>query len=192
MRRMQISMLVTLILGALICVLSVPFALNVAGFSVPVRQAPVTTTILRRIQVNAQTIKALPTGRKYVADLTQRGVLYEFNSATSAIDFTRVMVRTAQGEVAIGSWLETTFLKEKLATLKWASQSFSIGTRPTGTVTAPSTSRLNFNCKYSTCTCEGGADCIDLIFNTDQCGDTIFCVTNPITGTKICSCARKF
>ena len=39
---------------------------------------------------------------QYVVDLTQRGVKYEFDPKAGQIDFSRVMVRTANGEFAIG------------------------------------------------------------------------------------------
>lgn len=63
---------------------------------------------IKRVQVNAQTITALPSGKRYVVDLTQRGVTYEFDAKT---DLSRVRVRTAQGAVAIGPWLKKRFSK---------------------------------------------------------------------------------
>src|SRR6267378_6032927 len=79
------------------------------------REAP---TKLRRIPVNARTITALPRGKHYVADLTKPGMVYEFDVNTSQIDFSRVMVRTAEGEVPIASFLESAFPKDALPGFK--------------------------------------------------------------------------
>lgn len=149
---------------------------------------------IKRVQVNARTITALPVGKKYVVDLTQRGVTYEFDAKT---DLSRVMVRTAQGAVAIGPWVEKTFLKGKLAGLKWTSQSFSIRTRPKGTLTPPTgtppsndTSKL-INCGPQICSCVGEASCDDLLWFTPLCGDIVFCKIDPISGRLVCSCAHR-
>ncbi len=149
---------------------------------------------IKRVQVNAQTITALPSGKRYVVDLTQRGVTYEFDAKT---DLSRVRVRTAQGAVAIGPWLKKTFLKGKLPGLKWTSQSFSIRTRPTGTLTPPTgtppsndTSKL-ISCGSQICSCVGEASCDDLLYFTPLCGDIVFCKNDPISGLEVCSCAIR-
>src|SRR5262252_2202398 len=109
----------------------VAFAQMAAGFS-PMPQTFPEGTTLRRIDVNTKTITALAPGKNYIVDLTQRGVIYEFSPQAGQIDFNRVRVRTALGESAIGSFLETTFLKDKLAGFKYASQAFSLITRSPG------------------------------------------------------------
>ncbi len=146
---------------------------------------------IKRVQVNAQTITALPSGKRHVVDLTQRGVTYEFDAK---IDLSRVMVRTARGAVAIGPWLEKTFLKGKLAGFKWTSQSFFIRTRPPGTSQTPppgaNISKL-ITCGPQICTCVGEASCDDLLEFTPLCGDIVFCKIDPISRQEVCSCALR-
>ncbi len=168
----------------------VVFTQIVAGFSMPAPQTFPKATTLRRIEVNTKTITALAPGKNYAVDLTQRGVVYEFSHQAGEIDLSRVKVRTALGEVAIGSFLETTFLKNKFAGFKYKSQAFSLATLPTGTVKNPSTVTSNFQCDAVGCYCSGTSDCSDLIFNTTLCGGTIFCTTGS-DGTKYCGCVRR-
>jgi hypothetical protein len=173
----------------------VVFATGVAGFSQTVRQTPTNITTLRRVQVNTQTITALPKGKKYVVDLTQRGVRYEFD-AKSRVDFSRVMVRTAQGEVPIGSFLEKVPFRKALAGFNYTSQSFIIG-RALATGLSSSSDRTlpnlpstsPFQCNPTNCSCKGTADCTDLIFNAKLCGGPIFCWTSP-DGVVFCGCNR--
>ena len=161
-------------------------AQTVAAFS-PLLQTFPEATSLRRIQVNARTISALPADRNYVADLTQRGTVYEFNSQSGQIDFSRVKVRTTQGEVAIGSFMETTFPKGELDGFKLGSQAFSIGTRPPGNPQNPPTAS-EFKCNERACRCRGKTDCFDLILNTSLCGGVIYCYEDHIGYT--CACSR--
>jgi hypothetical protein len=127
-------------------------------------------------------------GTVFIVDLTQRGVIYEFDPQAGQIDFNRIKVRTSRGEVAIGSFLETTFLKDKLAGFKYMSQPFSLATRPPGTLQNPPPGTSNFNCLPGFCACKGSADCNDLIFGTSLCGGEIFCSKN--TGETNCVCTR--
>jgi len=154
------------------------------------RTAPRSATI-KRVQVNARTIRALPGGKRYVVDLTQRGVIYEFDAKT---DLRRVMVRTAQGALAIGPWVEKTFLKGKLAGPKWTAQSFSIRTRPAGTSQTPppaaNISKL-ISCDATVCSCVGQDSCDDLLYFTPLCGDIVFCKIDPISRQEVCSCALR-
>jgi len=135
------------------------------------------STTIKRVQVNAQTIKALPSGKRYVVDLTQRGVVYELDSKTSRIDFSRVMVRTAQGEVTIGSYLEKALRRGKLPSLKNSSLTLVLGNRATRTIQTPLTNGLNEivcpegNPDY--CWCTGEEDCqimVDKICGRFICG----------------------
>lgn len=197
----------------------VVFTQIVAGFSMPAPQTFPKATTLRRIEVNAKTITAqedvlvgagpgapgghvkagvevntktntaLTTGKNYIVDLTQRGVVYEFSPQAGQIDLSRVKVRTARGEVAIGSFLETTFLKDKFAGFKYKSQAFSLATLPTGTVRNPPTVTSNFACGRLSCYCSGKADCIDLIFNSSNCGGSILCFKDS-NGESYCTCLR--
>ncbi len=181
-----------LVLALLVFANSQTPELSEASSSGTVRQTPGATSTLRSIKVNAQTITALPSRKKYVVDLTQRGVKYEFDAKTSRIDFSRVVVRTATGEVAIGSYLKTTFLKEPLPRFEYTSQSFSLETRATGTFQSPPSTTLslkNFECARFTCVCKGGDDCLDLSQKSGLCSGEFLCWTS--NGEVFCSCVRK-
>lgn len=187
MRRIHLFAVVTLMLGALIFVPSAPFAQNAASFSASALQTPGGTTTLRRIQVNARTITALAPGKKYVVDLNQRGVRYVFDHKAGQIDFSRVTVRTTRGEVAISSFLETRFIKDRFAGFKYTSQAFSLGTVPTATLTGPS--KIISCDDPNSCYCEGVSDCKDLI-NSKLCGGNILCLLNDKGEDKACICQR--
>ena len=150
----------------------IAFAQMASGFS-PMPQTFPGGTTLRRIQVNAQTITALAPGKNYVVDLTQRGVVYEFSPQAGQIDFSRVRVRTAQGEVAIDTFIEKTLPKDKLAEFKYKSQAFGIATRPPGTLQNPSNGASKF-CSRDICTCFDPVECTDLL-NNGPCGGPLIC-----------------
>jgi hypothetical protein len=169
----------------------VVFAQIAAGFALPAPQTFPRAIALRRIDVNAKTITALAPGKNYIVDLTQGGVVYEFSHQAGAIDLSRVKVRTAKGEISIGSYLETTFLKDKLAGFKYKSQAFSLATRQPGTVKNPTTGISNFSCDSSQCNCDGNRDCLDLLIYSGLCDKLTFCVTSQITGQLYCVCTRN-
>ena len=166
------------------------FALALVGFSPAASQSPRTKSMQRRIQVNAQTIKALGLRKNYVVDLTKRGVFYQFDSKSREIDFSRVRVRTAKGEVAISSYLERFLhdLKDKVPGFKFTYQSFSLGTQPGGPLPSlrPATSYFK-SCNQTACICTTQADCEDL-------AATVICVNwfcvNDENDELICSCTR--
>jgi hypothetical protein len=175
----------------------VVFAQIVAGLSQPASQTFPGTPTLRRVfritnvRANASGVPTVgvPGGSIFIVDLTQRGVIYEFDPQAGQIDFNRIKVRTARGEFAIGSFLETTFLKDKLAGFKYTSQPFSLATRPPGTLQNPPTGTSNFNCTQGACVCTGDRDCSDLIFNTSLCSGSIFCAKET-SGESHCVCIR--
>lgn len=145
-------------------------------------------TTLQTTRINAQTINKLSRGKKVVADLTKRGVAYEFDAGAGQIDFNRVVVRTAQGEVTIGSLLKTMIPKSKLTSFKYTTRSFRLGTQRTGrlSTTLPKTS--NFECDSYTCFCHGLEDCEDLILGTSLCTDWV-CWKDE-HGKYVCGCSR--
>lgn len=168
----------------------VVFTQIVAGFSLPAPQTFPKATTHRRIEVNTKTITSLAPGKNYTVDLTQRGVVYEFSHQAGQIDFSRVNVRTDRGEVAIGSFLETTFLKGKSAGFKYKSQAFSLATRQPGIVKNSPTGISNFSCDSNQCNCDGNRDCLDLLVYSGLCDRLTFCVTSQITGQLYCVCTR--
>jgi len=178
--------------GALFPGFSVLSIKTPGSFSSAAPQAP--TTTLRRIAVNSQAVEVLPKDKKYVVDLTQRGVVYRFHPGSGQIDFSRVVVRTARGEIAIGPFLKRIIPKDKLATFKYASQSFSLGTRPTGTLATPPTGTSKIlACGKVSCVCSGH-DCFDMVFGgtfggKEYCTGTIFCSEDE-NGTTWCSCDK--
>lgn len=166
------------------------FALALAGFSPAASQSPRTTSMQRRIQVNAQTIKALGPRKTYVVDLTKRGVFYQFDSKSREIDFSRVRVRTANGEVAIRSYLERFLhdLKDQLPGFNFTYQSFSLGTQPRGRLQSlrPVTSHFK-SCNQTACICTTQKDCEDL-------ADSVICINwfcvYDENDELICSCTK--
>lgn len=187
MRRIHVLALAALMLGTLIFTVNGPLAQNSAILSAPVLQTPGATTTLRRIQVNAKTITALPTDKKYVVDLTRRGVKYEFDAKPGVIDFSRVAVRTSKGEVAISSFLQRTIRKDKLSLFKDTSLSFTIGSRPAGTVqTQPSGLIHCGEHPEDDCFCTGEADCQVMLDKV--CIDYICANSVPV----YCQCGKHW
>ena len=189
MRRIHLFAAVSIVIVASIFVPNIPLAANFVSLSAPIVQAPAGENKVRRVPVNSQAIAKLPKDKNYVVDVTQRGVTYEFDNKTSQLDLSRVFVRTGKGAVAIASFLEQTFPKEKLAAFKLSSQSFSVGTRPPGNVVTPPSAILNFGCDKTICSCSGKKDCTDMIFNTSLCGGIIICNVQS-NGQKFCICGR--
>ena len=191
----------------------IALAQTVASFSPMLQTFPVGTN-LRRIQVNAQTITALPSGNNYIVDLTQHGVIYEFSPQAGQIDFGRVRVRTAQGEVAMSTFIEKTLPKDKLAEFKYQSQAFGLATRQSGTLQNPPTgasprigtqARLEATsitvqgasgaksklCSRDACACIGPEECTDLL-EGGACGGPLFCdFSHPIGRNYQCYCVRN-
>jgi hypothetical protein len=178
----------------LIVVSSAVIGLTGSGAStspaVQITQKKSSTTLLRTTHINAQTINALTRGKKVVADLTKRGVVYQFDPGAGQIDFNRVVVRTPRGEVTISSLLQTMIPKDKLKGFKYTTQSFRLGTQRTGklSTTLPTTS--NFECKPTSCLCHGLEDCEDLIIGTSLCRSWL-CAKDE-HGEYICLCFRDF
>jgi hypothetical protein len=159
----------------MILALLIAGALAITAFSGPRPQTPRTTTAIRRIPVNARTVTALPGGKNFVVDLTQRGVKYEFDAKAGQIDFSRVKVRTAQGEVAIGAFLERRIPRAKLAAHPYTSRSFIIGTSAAGSTRIPSRNRSDVDCyPNGSCVCEGEIDC-ETMLDTLHC-TSYFCI----------------
>lgn len=145
-------------------------------------------TTLQTTRINAQTIKALSRGKKVIADLTKRGVVYEFDAGPGQIDFKRVVVRTAQGEITIGSWLKTMIPKDKLTAFKYTTQSFRLGTQRPGRLSTTVMKTSNFECDSYTCSCRGLEDCEGLILGTSLCTDWL-CWKDEY-GKYVCVCSR--
>ena len=119
----------------------------------------------RRIQVNAQTIAALPKGRNYEMDLTQPNVIYDFDRKAGPIDFTRVEVRTNKGKEAFDAFEKRILTADQLGA--WASQTFSIGVPPT----APPTGTLATRSQGASYSCRNCGKAGQCCCNVDLPGD---------------------
>ena len=65
----------------------------------------------RVIRVTAADIARLPARQNYVVDLRQSNVVYDLDGTARAIDWNRVRIRTAAGEVALLAYLRERFPK---------------------------------------------------------------------------------
>lgn len=181
----RLSLITLIVVSSVVIGLTVGGASTSSAFQKSQRKS---FTTLQTTRINAQTIKTLTRGKKVVADLTKRGVVYEFDVGAGQIDFSRVVVRTARGEVTIDSLLKRMIPKDKLTTFKYTTRSFKLGTRPTGSLTPTLMKTSNFVCDTWTCTCRGLEDCEGLILGTTLCTDW-FCFLDE-HGKYVCVCAR--
>jgi hypothetical protein len=94
---------------AMVTAMAITLTQAIAFFSPAASQTTRSTAQPRQFQVNAKTITTLPNGEMYVLDLTKRGVRYDFDPGAGQIDLSRVVVRTAKGEVTIANFLTDNF-----------------------------------------------------------------------------------
>jgi hypothetical protein len=153
--------------------------------------APEEGSKVKSIHVTAKSIEQLPEGRKYVIDLTRGDEMYDLDAAERPIDFSRIILRTSEGESAISFWLGNIFSAKAGAGLH--PQRIAIGTtkafRSVGLPRGPrsSSAGLGFSCGAIGCICHGDFDCNDM-FSTNSCGAWATCY---IWGTDvICICGR--
>ena len=145
---------------------------------------------IRRIRVTADDIAKLPGRNSYLVDLTRPRVVYEFDSKSRPIDFTRITVRSASGNSTIEAWLKKHSPGKVQA--RWKSARFRLGAvkylgffgvRKSGGVQA-----FN-NDGAGTCDCHGDDDCIDM-FNGSACIDEGVCIEDD-PGRPHCYCSCK-
>jgi hypothetical protein len=146
----------------------------------------------RQVRINAATISQLPANKPYVIDLKQKGVAYDFEPSGGRINYSRVVVRTATGDVPIITYISKKFrddgvrgwIAKRARLTVFAAKSPAKGElglkNPTG--------RKPFTCNPIWCACQGDDDCNDM-FTTNVCGDTAFCVDTSSAGVK-CYCER--
>lgn len=145
----------------------------------------------RVIRVTAADIEKLPARENYVVDLGQRDVVFDLDGTARAIDWTRVRIRQAAGEVALLEYLRERF--PKLA-----------GTTPTrlvigakggvqkvlGFKAAPNPgTEYECDAKSKTCDCTGSKDC-EFMLSSKACKDDI-AGCDVKQGTLGCSCVAK-
>jgi hypothetical protein len=139
--------------------LVIAFSLSLAQRTVP----PARTKV-----VSAKTVSGLPAGKKYEVDLTRKGTIYNL---AADVDYSRVRVRTAKGEMSMADLLKKTgkTMTGKVRvgmTSDIRSQKLGLARLGGG--------RLNFNCEGLLCSCSGDDDCNDM-FTTGGCGDIAVC-----------------
>jgi hypothetical protein len=145
-------------------VIAITFLVIAVSFSL----AQKTTPTARTRVVSAKEISGLPAGRKYQVDLTRKGTIY---TLPANVDYSRVQVRTAKGEMTLADLLKktgkTTTGKLRVGmTSDIRNQKLALSR--IGGVT------LNFNCEGLLCSCSGDDDCNDM-FTRGGCGDIAAC-----------------
>jgi hypothetical protein len=137
--------------------ISIALALALALLVSARSQTPPSGTI-KQVEVTSQTITSQPAGKSYLIDLTRNGTIY--NVATS-MDYSRVRVRTAAGEVAlseVAKQIGNTGGKLLIGTVSDmrarnpSPAGGAAGTR--GVVAQP------YTCTNSACKCTGFSDCL--------------------------------
>lgn len=129
-------------------------------------------------RVTAADLSRTPAGKNYVVDLTKRGAVFDLDSTSRSIDFSRIMVRTRGGNVS----MET--LLKKLLPATADRSVLRIG-RPKELSRGKASQiggKINYTCPPGEpCKCTGDDDCNNM-FGAGVCGDIAVCYP---TG---CSC----
>ena len=144
--------------------IAITFLVIAFSLSLAQRTAPTARTKV----VSAKTVSGLPAGKKYEVDLTRKGTIYNL---AADVDYSRVRVRTAKGEMSMADLLKKTgkTMTGKVRvgmTSDIRSQKLGLARLGGG--------RLNFNCEGLLCSCSGDDDCNDM-FTTGGCGDIAVC-----------------
>ena len=144
--------------------IAITFLAIAFSFSLAQRTAPTARTKA----VSAKTISSLPAGKNYEVDLTRKGTIY---TLPPGVDYSRVRVRTAKGEMSMADLLKKTgkTMTGKVRvgmTSDIRSQKLGLARLGGG--------RLNFNCEGLLCSCSGDEDCNDM-FVRGGCGDIAVC-----------------
>jgi hypothetical protein len=181
MRRIIISVLALLTCGLLVLG-------GVAG-----KSQSSTGTML--VTVTAPTVDSVPTGKTYLADISQDNTVYEFDPSRGLINFSRVTVRTATEQKPIEPWIAEIFAERLTG---WQTETLRIGTAtafrnasdplPRPPVNTPPSTEI-IECSGNYCTCSGWFDCLDLITST-LCRNVVGC-THRGGGPVRCICDRR-
>ena len=139
---------------------------------------------IKQVSVSAQTVSRQPVNKAYAIDLTRKGTVY---TLASGVDYSRVRVRTAKGEMTLAELIQksgktvTGALRIGL-TSDIRAQRFAVGgRRPTGGALGL------VECGDLACRCTGHQDCIDM-FDSGKCGIIAGCDTSD--GEDACWCIR--
>lgn len=126
----------------------------------------------------------------YVVDLRKGNVTYDLDGTTRAIDWNRVRIRTAAGEVALSAYLREhspTSAKRTPTRLVIGTQG---GIQKALGFKAAQKPGTKYECgpKSKICSCSGGADCESLLLS-NKCKGTAVCGVED--GAMYCDCASK-
>ncbi len=147
------------------------------------------TEQIRRIRIAADDIARLPARKNFLVDLTRPRVVYEFDSKSPPIDFTRITVHSASGDSTIEAWLKT-YLPSK-AGGSWKSGRLRIGAaKDLGFfgIRHPGGFQHYNNDGEGHCDCDGEDDCIGM-FNGSACIDNGVCIDDdPKRPRCYCRC----
>jgi hypothetical protein len=130
----------------------------------------------RQVHVTAQMIAR---DKAYTLDLDRSGTVY---TLAPDVDYDRVRVRTAKGEMPLTDLVGTPRTKARVL-VGWVNdlRTFKPGRAPRGAV-----AKDNYTCEGLRCECTGDVDCNEM-FSADVCGDIASC--NADSGK--CACIKK-
>jgi hypothetical protein len=140
---------------------------------------------IKQVEVTSQTIASQPTGKTYLIDLTRNGAIY---NVAAGMDYSRVRVRTAAGEVALSEvarHLGSTSGKLQLGTVSdmrarnLPPTGGAAGTR--GVVAEP------YTCYNDICKCKGFSDCLLMDLDNKCKKNSQICEVK----TGNCYCVKK-
>jgi hypothetical protein len=146
----------------------------------------------RQVRITAANITQLPANKPYVIDLKQKGVAYDFDHSGGRINYSRVVVRTATGDLPLATYLARKFREAGIK--GWETRRVQLtvlatrGPAKGGLGLKSPTGPSPFTCNPVWCACQGDDDCNDM-FTTNVCGDTAFCVDTSSPDVK-CYCER--
>jgi len=123
---------------------------------------------IKQVQVTAREIVNQPTGKAYKIDLTRKGTIY---TLADGIDFSRVNVRTAKGEMTMADLIKKS--GKSISGKLRVGMTSDVRTQKLN-LTQVGGGGINFSCQNLVCVCTGDIDCQDL-FTTGQCGDIAIC-----------------
>jgi hypothetical protein len=126
---------------------------------------------LHSTRVTADDLSRNPAGENYVVDTTRHGAVFDFDSKSRAIDFSRITVRTRSGSVSMEELLKKLLpgTADRSALRIGNPKELSRGKA------SQTLGRLNYNCPPGEpCTCTGDDDC-NKMFTDGVCGDIAVC-----------------
>jgi hypothetical protein len=140
------------------------------------------------VRVTADTIARLPQGKPYVVDLTRTGVAYDLDSTARTIDFSRIVVRTRTGEVALTAWLKERFPPRPDKQPTRLAIGATDGVKKIFDLNAKPDSGTKYECSkmWGDCFCKGFFDCASMLFANVCRWGTIGC--GVFDGKVECSC----